>query len=210
MASTSVKSLERISRKRVDKFEERRVELAEAALLTLAELGYARTSLREIAQNSEFSHGVLHYYFADKVDLITCCVRLYKARCVTRYDGVVAEAESIEALRKGFVEALGATMREEAHLHRMWYDLRSQALFEPAFRADVSEIDNSLEAMIARVMARFAALRGAQASLPPALAYAIFDGLFQQCLLKHLSGDADAIGDMQENAMRILTEIFGA
>ena len=48
---------DRIERARVDKFSARRIELAEAALETLAELGYARTSLREIAQKSEFTHG---------------------------------------------------------------------------------------------------------------------------------------------------------
>ena len=83
---------DRISRRQVDKFAERRAQLAESALLTLSELGYARTSLREIAQNSDFSHGVLHYYFRDKVDLITHCVREYKARCVKRYDEIVATA----------------------------------------------------------------------------------------------------------------------
>ncbi len=61
---------------RVDKFEERRRELADAALQTLSELGYARTSLREIAQNSAFSHGVLHYYFRDKVDLVRALLTL--------------------------------------------------------------------------------------------------------------------------------------
>ena len=66
-----------------EKAAERRAELAEAALQTLSTLGYARTSLRDIAQNSVFSHGVLHYYFTDKVDLITACVRQYKARCAT-------------------------------------------------------------------------------------------------------------------------------
>ena len=53
-----------------DKYDERRNQLAESALQTLGELGYARTSLREIANNSEFSHGVVHYYFADKLELI--------------------------------------------------------------------------------------------------------------------------------------------
>ena len=79
---------------RDDKFNERRAELGEAALQTLAELGYARTSLREIAQNSEFSHGVLHYYFEDKLDLILCSVRQYKARCVKRYDEVTTTSRS--------------------------------------------------------------------------------------------------------------------
>src|SRR6266705_6135641 len=85
---------DRIERARVDKFSARRSELAEAALETLAELGYARTSLREIAQKSEFTHGVLHYYFSDKVDLICCCVRHYKAKCVTRYDQITSDRKS--------------------------------------------------------------------------------------------------------------------
>src|ERR1700756_3674609 len=137
---------DRIERARVDKFSARRVELAEAALETLAELGYARTSLREIAQKSEFTHGVLHYYFSDKVDLICCCVRHYKAKCVTRYDQITSAAQSRDELMKGFLEKLGETVRDEARMHRLWYDLRSQSLFEEAFRDDVAEIDKSLEA----------------------------------------------------------------
>src|SRR5579863_3379286 len=119
---------------RADKLESRRIELAEAALETLAELGYARTSLREIAQKSEFTHGVLHYYFSDKVDLICCCVRHYKAKCVTRYDQITSAAQSRDELMKGFLEKLGETVRDEARMHRLWYDLRSQSLFEAAFR----------------------------------------------------------------------------
>src|SRR6185436_4583449 len=99
------------------KFAERRAELGEAALQTLSELGYARTSLREIAQNSEFSHGVLHYYFTDKVDLITYCVRKYKAHCVTRYDRIVATARTAEELEAGFAAGLAETLRDEAAMH---------------------------------------------------------------------------------------------
>ena len=102
---------DRIERARVDKFSARRIELAQAALETLAELGYARTSLREIAQKSEFTHGVLHYYFSDKVDLICCCVRHYKAKCVTRYDQITLAAQSRDELLKGFLEKLGETVR---------------------------------------------------------------------------------------------------
>ena len=98
MTPVAERNADRVSRRQVDKFAERRAQLAEAALQTLSELGYARTSLREIAQNSEFSHGVLHYYFSDKVDLITHCVRHYKARCVTRYDEIVATAQTAEEL----------------------------------------------------------------------------------------------------------------
>ena len=199
--------LDRIPRQRVDKFAERRAELAEAALQTLSELGYARTSLREIAQNSEFTHGVLHYYFRDKVDLILCSVRQYKARCVTRYDQVTADARTYEDLMTGFLAALALTMRDEAHMHRLWYDIRSQTLFEAAFRADVAELDRSLENMIWRIMRRFAELTGEPQSMPPPVIYAMIDGLFQQALLKHLSGDVDAIGQMQADVRLVLSKI---
>jgi AcrR family transcriptional regulator len=207
MTLQPVTKLDRIPRRRIDKFAERRAELAEAALQTLAELGYARTSLREIAQNSEFSHGVLHYYFSDKVDLILCSVRQYKARCVTRYDQVTADAQTYDALMTGFVAALGQTLRDEAHMHRLWYDIRAQTLFEAAFRTDVAELDKSLENMIWRIMSRFVDLTGEPQTMPPPVIYAMIDGLFQQGLLKHLSGDAQAIEQMQADVRLVLSKI---
>ena len=204
------KHAERVPKTRVDKFSERRAELGEAALTTLAALGYARTSLREIAQNSEFSHGVLHYYFSDKVDLIICSVKQYKARCVKRYDHAVESATTYDELMEGFLQSLGDTLQGEGHVHRLWYDLRSQALFEEAFRADVVQIDKSLEDMIWRIVSRFAELSGEPCGLPPSAAYALFDGLFQQALLKHLSGDTKAIADMQADVRQSIERLFAA
>src|ERR1700742_1427230 len=198
---------DRIERARVDKFSARRIELAEAALETLAELGYARTSLREIAQKSPFTHGVFHYYFSDKTDLICCCVRHYKAKCVTRYDDVASLARSREELMEGFVAKLGETLRDEARMHRLWYDLRAQALFEEAFRNDVVEIDKSLEDMVWRVASRFASLGGRQPVVSRGALYAVFDGLFQRCLLRHLSGDRKAIADLREEVERLLPTV---
>ena len=207
MASHREKQTDRVPRARVDKFAERRAELGEAALQTLATLGYARTSLREIAQNSVFSHGVLHYYFSDKVDLIVCSVRQYKARCVKRYDDVTTTATTVDDLMDGFVTALGDTLRKEAPLHRLWYDLRAQSLFEEAFRADVAEIDRSLEKMIWRVMSRFAEITGKPVRVPSDVAYAMFDGLFQQSLSRHLSGDRKAVATMQANIRLVVSQL---
>ena len=201
---TGERSRDRIARRQVDKFAERRAQLAAAALQTLAEQGYARTSLRDIAQHSEFSHGVLHYYFRDKIELITYCVRQYKAECVTRYDNIVATASSADELRKGFGAAMAATLVEEATLHRLWYDLRNQSLFDDSYRSDVLEIDQSLERMIWRIVSKYAGLAGQPPALPPGAAYAVFDGLFQQALLRHLAGSPDAATDLQDSVQRVL------
>jgi AcrR family transcriptional regulator len=201
------KNRDRISKRQVDKFAERRALLAASALQTLSELGYARTSLREIAQNSEFSHGILHYYFRDKVELITYCVRQYKAECVTRYDQIVSTAGSAEELKQGFAEAMASTLREDAPMQRLWYDLRNQGLFEDAFRSDVLDIDQSLERMIWRIVSHFAELVGSPPVVAPAVAYAVFDGLFQQALLRYLTGHDSAAADLRTSVEQLLERL---
>jgi TetR/AcrR family transcriptional repressor of bet genes len=192
-----------------DRYDERRDELAESALETLGKLGYARTSLREIATNSEFSHGVLHYYFEDKLDLIVYGVRLYKARCVTRYDAVVSESETPEALLDAFAAKLVETIVEEGPMHRLWYDLRTQSMFEPRLREAVVAIDKTLADMVWRVVLRYAELAGRTPSMPTASTYGILDGLFQQALLNHTLGDDDALPTLVEQVHRLMPLTLG-
>jgi AcrR family transcriptional regulator len=194
----------RVARSKLDKITARRVDLAEATLETLAELGYARTSLREIARNSEFSHGALHYYFNDKFDLICCGVRCYKTRCITRYDQVTAAAPTREALLDGFCLKLDETLTSEAKIHRLWYDIRAQALYEKALREDVKAIDSSLEDMIWRVVTRYAELGGRRVSISRTATYALIDGIFQRYLLQFLEGDSEARAAMIAEVRRTM------
>ena len=179
----------RVEERARNKFEAKRTELAEATLHTLAELGYARTSLREIAQNSEYSHGVLHYYFTDKLDLITHAVRQYEAICVTRYDEVVASAADAEHLFSDFADKYFATLVADAGIHRLWYDLRNQALFDGLFRSDVLDIEARREDMIWRVVVRYCDLLGTTPTMDRASAYILLDGIFQRALLHHFAGN---------------------
>lgn len=177
----------------VDKFDARRDQLAESALKTLGDRGYARTTLREIANNSTFSHGVVHYYFQDKLELVIYSVRYYKARCVTRYDSVVADSTTADGLLDAFAAKLAETIREEAPMHRLWYDLRTQSMFEDQLRDAVTLIDKSLEEMIWRVVSRYAELAGRPPALEPQVAYGMLDGLFQQALLAYVSGHTEVL-----------------
>ena len=204
MTDVTEQNSDKVARRQVDKFAERRAQLAAAALQTLAELGYARTSLREIAQNSEFSHGVLHYYFSDKIELITCCVRQYKAECVKRYDSIVASAGSPEELRREFGAVMAGTLRDEAKMHRLWYDLRNQSLFDAAYQADVDDIDQSLERMIWRIVSKYAEMAGTPVVLSRGAAYAVYDGLFQHALGRYLAGDTEAAAVLEQDVQRLL------
>jgi AcrR family transcriptional regulator len=187
-----------------ERFQTRRDELAESALLTLSELGYARTSLREIAQNSSFTHGVLHYYFTDKNDLILHCVATYKTRCATRYDEACETAVDAADLQRQFVARLAATAVDDTGLHRLWYDLRSQVMFDEQFRDQVLAIDLILQDMIWRVVQRYAQLAGGTPNIDPATAYGLFDGLFFRAILGLSTNDAQAVDRLTAQALELL------
>ena len=183
----------RARRSPVDRFDERRNELAESALLTLGELGYARTSLRDIASNSPFSHGVLHYYFADKLELVIYSITYYKMRCITRYDRVMEESTSEQELLDGFAAKLVETIVDEAPMHRLWYDLRIQSMFDARLRDAVLTVDTAIRDMIWRIVSRYSELADREVAMDPASAYGVLDGLFEAALLGHVTGNPEAL-----------------
>jgi len=93
-------------------------------------------------------------------------------------------------------------------MHRLWYDLRNQSLFEESFRADVLEIDESLQRMIWRIVSQYAELADAPLAVSSSTAYAIFDGLFQQALLRQLAGYGDAGRQLQESVESIIDHLI--
>ena len=191
----------------IDKVERRRIALAESALKTLGELGYARTSLREIANNSEFTHGVVHYYFRDKIDLISYCVRYYKTKCARRYDEVVETATSGEELVTGFLAKMTQTLVDETPMHKLWYDLRAQSMFEEQLRPDVEAIDKLLEEMIWRILGRYADLTASTPTVDAPTAYALVDGLFEQAVVGYAANPDKTPDLLTDRLLQVLPKL---
>lgn len=198
---------DRFERASVDKFARRRDELAASALVTLAERGYANTGLRDIAQNSEFTHGVLHYYFKDKNELIQHCVHQYKTECATHYDEIVASSTTADELTERFAAAMAETLRDDASMHRLWYDLRNQSMFQAELRPVITEIDALLEAMIWNIVSRYAELADVTLDVEPGLAYAMYDGMFEQSLMAFVAGDLSALETVARSCKRLLRAV---
>jgi AcrR family transcriptional regulator len=192
----------------IDKIERRRIALAESALKTLGELGYARTSLREIANNSEFTHGVVHYYFRDKIDLISYCVRYYKTKCARRYDEVVETAGSGDELVTGFLAKMTQTLVEETPMHKLWYDLRAQSMFEEQLRPDVEAIDLLLEEMIWRILSRYGDLTGTTPTVDAPTAYALVDGLFEQAVVGYAANPEKTPDLLTDRLLQVLPKLL--
>jgi AcrR family transcriptional regulator len=196
---------QRQERAGLDKFGVRRTALAESALAALAERGFANTGLREIAQHAELSHGVLHYYFDSKDDLVAEAVWTYKSECARRYDHIVASSVTGEELAARVAEAMSITLRDEASKHRLWYDLRNQSLFDTGFSETIVRIDELLEAMVWAILERYAELTGGTLAHEPKLAYSLVDGMFQHALIRYLRGDVDAVEQLRRDCFRLIT-----
>lgn len=160
------KSAKRDSKKR---------QIAESAILALKELGYANTSLRDIAEKSDMSLGMLHYYFEDRTDLIIYCVSIYKEEFVRNIADALEKAQGRDAVIEAFSSALVVSIVDDEMTHRLWYDIRTQAMFDETFRPVVSEIEAKLIGIV-----RTAILKaGHDAPADIELSYALLDGVFR-------------------------------
>lgn len=194
----------RASRAGTDKFAARRRELADAALTAIAARGFAHTGLRDIASHTELSHGLLHYYFEDKDDLICQAIWQYKSECARRYDPIVETSQTGTELAERFGAEMASTLRDEADMHRLWYDLRNQALFDTGFRETIFAIDALLNDMVWAVVQRFSELEGRAPVVDPPSAYALFDGIFLNALIAYFRGDLDAAEHLRIASIRLL------
>ena len=62
--------------------------------------------------------------------------------------------------------------------------------------------------MIWRIVSQYAELVGAPLAVSARAAYAIFDGLFQQALLRQFAGDGDAERQLQESVESIIDHLI--
>lgn len=180
------------SRRRAESYELRRTELVTSALQTLSELGYARTSVRDIAQNSDYSHGVLHYYFADKAELIDECIRRYDASNEQRFADLPTTAASADAYAAAVGDAFAASLVTDSAEHRLWYDLRTQSMFDDQVRDAVAAIDGGRADKVWTIVSRFADLSEVPVVCSRAVAYQVFDGVLQHHVVAHAVGDEKA------------------
>lgn len=188
---------------------DRRAHLAQSALEVLSELGYAQTGVRDIAQRSSYSHGVLHYYFKDKSALILEAVRLFKTGCVARYDEALAGVTTADDVLAVFAERLTDSVVTDCHLHRLWYDVRAQGYFGTVDPDALAELDAMLEAMVLRYLDAYARLAGVQLRVDATTAYGLVDGLFQRALQEHFRGDPYAAGSLVTRLREALPLLLG-
>lgn len=122
------------------KSEASRQQVLEAAVRTLAERGYAKTSVGDIARAAGMSKGAVHYHFESKHDLIAKvldhCAMTMRDRVRAAWE---APGEPAEKVRRALGE-MRRMRREELPELRVLADLMAQGLHEPAIRAQMAAL----------------------------------------------------------------------
>ncbi|MHB1691535.1 MAG: TetR/AcrR family transcriptional regulator [Thiomonas sp.] len=186
---------------------DKKLELARHALASLAELGFARINLREIATRSGVSLGVIHDYFEDQNELLIDCVGLYKEAFIRALEERIDVAESASALLSEFVDVLVRAAQDQARTHRLWYDVRAQALFDASFRPAVDDLENRMVGVVQRLLDRVRTLGGELAPNSPidaTSAYVTIDGWFRYFLQQHIAGDVRACASLRQRLAQVL------
>lgn len=150
-------------------------QIAESAILALKELGYANTSLRDIAAHSDLSLGMLHYYFEDRTELIIYCVEIYKQEFVHKFIEALETARGRDQVIEAFSEALVSSIVDDDMTHRLWYDIRTQAMFDETFRPVVAEIEEQLIGIVRSAFEKAGHTTPQQIEIY----YALLDGAFR-------------------------------
>lgn len=110
--------------------EETRRRIVTAAMRCVAEVGYSKASIREIARSAEVSSAALYNYFPTKSDLLTAAVAEIEEVALPRLRAAGARDGDV-------VDRLAAVLDESDQLMREYPYL---AAFERAIRAEAAAI----------------------------------------------------------------------
>lgn len=179
-------------------------QIADNAITALQELGFANTSLRDIAAKSDMSLGILHYYFEDRSDLIIYCVRVYKQKFVDSILNALDSATGRETVITVLSSALAESITRDAMTHRLWYDIRNQAVFDQTFRPVVMEIETLLVSIVAR------AFESSGHVAPPMIdvQYALLDGVFRHLMQDQMAAKSRSNAEVKAILTSVLEQVL--
>lgn len=203
MNELPAKLRKRAARKSAKRDEKKR-QIAESAIEALKELGYANTSLRDIAAKSDLSLGMLHYYFEDRSDLIIYCVSRYKEEFVRGVEEALRNAQGRDQVIAALANGLVSSIFDDEMVHRLWYDIRTQAMFDAAFRPIVSEIETSLQQLVKTAFVK----AGGDPEGSCEIEYALVDGVFRYLMQGQIGDNPRSRTDMTAILSGMLEQIL--
>ena len=138
--------------------EERRTQLIEATIETIALRGYARTTLSEVARTAGLSHGLVNFHFETKEKLLEETLAFlaeeYRENWMARHDAAAADpASQLDALIHADFEPAICTPSRLSAWCAFWGEAQSRPLYQERYGANDEAYNRNLENVCARLMA---------------------------------------------------------
>lgn len=96
--------------------EQTRARIVSAAMRCVAEMGYARATIREIADAAGMTSGSLYHYFPNKSELLKTVVEEIERLAVPRLRSAAAQADDVVDRLAAVLDESSRLMREHPHL----------------------------------------------------------------------------------------------
>ncbi len=121
--------------------EEKRIRIMEALNLCLQEKSFDQTSIKDIARAADVNHGLLHYYFKSKEDIlinyIDFVILHYKATFETLLAERAAQDPDERHLLEWFFQAMSERITLNRGLSKVFIEIWEIASYNPDVREKV-------------------------------------------------------------------------
>jgi len=161
--------------------EQTRARIIGAAMRCVAEVGYARATIREIARTAEMTSGSLYHYFPTKSELLDATVREIEEIAIPRLRAAAAAAGDVVDRVEAVLDEWALLLREYPHLAAFDRAVRTESAAHPAGRhrsAGLKALRDNLSAVIADARAALPAETDPGAAVDAI--YALARGLTEQ------------------------------
>lgn len=134
--------------------EQRRAEISDALLATMAEHGYAKASIKRIAEEADVTPGLIHYHFDSKREILLHLLDDIVDRQLDLVEGRIEEAatptEALDAAVETFLAAGESARPDEV---AAWVTINAEAIRQPEVREALSAALQEFRDLFARVVA---------------------------------------------------------
>ena len=137
----------------------RRVQLMDATIEVLAQRGYARTTLTEVANQAGLSHGLVNFHFQTKENLLTetllYLAEEYRQNWLTALDAAgPSPAEQLDALLRADFNPDICTPAKLSAWCSFWGEAQSRPIYQERCGSNDQFYNDKIESICAELMAQ--------------------------------------------------------
>ncbi len=138
--------------------EEKRVRIMEALNQCLQEKSFDQTSIKDIARAAQVNHGLLHYYFKSKEDILINYIDFVIDHYKSMFAVLLAEKENKgldeKQLLEWFFQAMGERITLNRRLSKVFIEIWEIAAYNPVVREKVRRAYREWMATVAGYLQR--------------------------------------------------------